>query len=168
MENLNPFTRAAMTAVLVSNDFYWLHYQATGRDFDKSHNLAQDFYEKISEEVDYLMELALEVGAPIYNFTQAGQVIPEHEPESAPSYDYQELIASMKRIVAEYILSLKTLRAATDNDSIQSRLDDMVRDWEKELNYKLLRRTETREMNQFINTGADNAIVEMLRTREEI
>lgn len=168
MENLNPFTRAAMTAVLVSNDFYWLHYQATGRDFDKSHSLAQDFYEKISDEVDYLMELALEVGAPVYNFTMAGQIIPSHVPETAPSYDYQELIARMKAIVAEYIIALKDLRERTDNNSIQSRLDDMVRDWEKELNYKLLRRTERPVLNQFVNTGVDNAIIEMLKAREEI
>lgn len=154
----NVFTIAATTAVLVSNDFHYVHLLAKGEDFDKSHNLAQEYYEKIDEEVDYLMELALEVGAPVYNNTYAGQVVPNYEAESKDSYDYPTIIETIKSKVATYILALKSLRESTDDNSIQSRLDDMIRDWEKELNYRLARRTSEKFTNQFVSTGLDERV----------
>lgn len=152
---LNPFTRAALVAVLVNNDFHYMHLMAKGADFDKSHNLAQEYYEKIDPEVDYLMELALEVGAPIFNYTLAGEIVDDYVPESLSEYDYQTLISHLRGKIDDYIVSLKSLRQNTDNDSIHSRLDDMVRDWEKELNYRLVRRIENPVLNQFVNTGLD-------------
>lgn len=155
--DLNIFTKAALTAVLVNNDFHYMHFLSSGKDFDKSHNLAQEYYDKIDDEVDYLMELALEVQAPVYNYTVAGQMLPEYQPESKPSYDYPTLIECLKNKIAEYITVLKELRNSTSDDSIQSRLDDMVRDWEKELNYRLERRTEKPIiLRGFINTGFDD------------
>lgn len=151
----NKFTLAAMTAVLVNNDFHYMHFLAKGKDFDKSHNLAQEYYTKIEDEIDYLMELCLEVGAPIYNYTKAGEIIPEYQPEDKVSYDYSTLIECLKDKIQTYTITLRNLRNATDNDSIQSRLDDMLRDWEKELYYKLVSRTETPATNVFINTGLD-------------
>lgn len=155
---INVFTKTALIAVLVNNDFHYAHLMSSGRDFDKSHNLAQEYYEKIDGEVDYLMELALEVQAPVYNYTVAGQLIPDYQPENKPSYDYQTLIECLKSKITIYIQALKELRNSVDNDSIQSRLDDMIRDWEKELNYKLYRRTEKPVISGFINTGLDDMV----------
>lgn len=152
---LNPFTRAALVAVLVNNDFHYMHLNSVGKDFDKSHNLAQEYYQKIEEEIDYLMEMSLEVQAPVFNYTLAGQIVEDYVPESEPSYDYPTLIESLKNKIGTYILALKSVREFTVNTSIQSRLDDMIRDWEKELNYKLMRRTETPRLGGFINTGFD-------------
>lgn len=158
MERLNPFTKAALTSVLVNNDFHYMHLLSRGRDFDKSHNLAQDYYEMIDDEVDYLMELALEVGAPIANYTRAGEVVTDYIPECLPEYDYQTLIECLSCKIAVYVTALKELRAFTNNDSIQSVLDDMIRNWEKELNYRLARRDERSVGNVFINTGLDSRI----------
>lgn len=153
---LNIFTKAALIAVLVNNDFHYMHFLSSGKDFDKSHNLAQEYYDRIDDEVDYLMELALEVQAPVYNYTVAGQFVPDYQPEDKFSYDYSTLIECLKSKITIYIQTLKELRNSTDNDSIQSRLDDMVRDWEKELNYRLNRRTEKPIISGFINTGFDD------------
>lgn len=162
---LNPFTRAALIAVLVNNDFHYLHLNSIGEDFDKSHNLAQEYYQKIEEDVDYLMELALEVHAPIYNYTLAGQIIHDHVPESEPSYDYPTLIEALKSKIGEYISALQSVREYTSDSSIQSRLDDMIRDWEKELNYKLVRRTEMPRISEFINTGFDERMSKLYEQR---
>ena len=78
-EELNIFTKTALIAVLVNNDFHYMHLLSIGRDFDKSHNLAQDYYDMIDGEVDYLMELALEVKAPIYNYNN-GKAIESKNP----------------------------------------------------------------------------------------
>lgn len=154
----NNFTQAAMTAVLVNNDFHYMHFLSKGEDFDKSHNLAQYYYNKIEDEVDYLTELALEVGAPIYNFSKAGEIVPEYPVESKDSYDYPTIIKCLSDKIQIYTIALRKLRETTDNSSIQSRLDDMLRDWEKELYYRLARRANINVGNSFINTGLDERI----------
>lgn len=148
---INVFTKAALTAVLVDNDFHYMHLCAIGEDFDKSHNLCEEYYSKIEDEVDYLMELSLEVHAPIVNYTLAGQVLRDYPVESQSEYHYPDLVRSLQDKVSIYILALKELRNAVSDDSIQSKLDDMIRDWEKELNYKLSRRAEEqRQLTNFI------------------
>ena len=155
----NAFTTAAMTAVLVNNDFHYMHLLAKGVDFDKSHSLAQEYYTQIEDEVDYLMELCLEVGAPIYNYTQAGEVVTDYQSENESEYDYVTLIEHLKSRIQIYTITLRNLRNITDNPSIQSKLDDMLRYWEKELYYKLVSRTEPATATSvFVNTGLDERV----------
>lgn len=164
MEDVNLYTRTALIAVLVNNDFHYIHLLSAGADFDKSHNLAQSYYEMIEPEIDYLMELALENGAPIYNYSIARDIIHDYVPEDKPSYDYQAVINCLKTKIAIYLDALKKLRDYTDN-SIQSYLDDLIRGWEKELNYKLARRTERYSLNGFVNTGLDAKISALYATK---
>lgn len=161
MEDVNLYTRTALIAVLVNNDFHYIHLLSAGADFDKSHNLAQSYYEMIEPEIDYLMELALENGAPMYNYSIARDIIHDYVPEDKPSYDYQSVINCLKTKIAIYLDALKKLRDYTDN-SIQSYLDDLIRGWEKELNYKLARRTER---YNFVNTGLDARILAFYATK---
>ena len=164
MEDVNLYTRTALIAVLVNNDFHYIHLLSAGADFDKSHNLAQSYYEMIEPEIDYLMELALENGAPIYNYSIARDIIHDYVPEDKPSYDYQSVINCLKTKIAIYLDALKKLRDYTDN-SIQSYLDDLIRGWEKELNYKLARRTEKYSLNSFVKTGLDARILAFYATK---
>ena len=161
------YTQAAMTAVLVDNDFHYMHLMSKGEDFDKSHNLAAEYYDKIEEDVDYLMELALEVGAPIYNFSVAGNIIPEYEPEDKQGYDYPTLISCLKDKIQYYTDVLRKLRiSVTEDTSIQSKLDDMLRYWEKELFYKLERRgTSGTTIGNFVNTGLDEFVSKYFNKR---
>ena len=148
--NLSPFTKTALIAVLVNNDFHYIHLLAEGNDFDKIHDLAQSYYEKIEPEVDLLMELALENGADIFNYTMAGQllnmagkVLPAYQPEDLKSYgSYQQVIIRLIEKITIYREALQELRNSTTNASIQSKLDDMIRYWEKEQRYRLARRLE--------------------------
>lgn len=140
MSMLSPYTNAALTAQLVANDLHYMHYMVTGEDFDKSHLLAGEYYEQLGEEVDYLFELALEVGQPIVNPTLAGTVVEGYVPESGVGYDYATLVDHITSRIAMYVASLKVLRSYAQDESIQSKIDDMVRGWEKELYYKQTRR----------------------------
>ena len=153
MEDVNLYTRTALVAVLVNNDFHYMHLLSAGADFDKSHDLAQSYYEKIEPEIDYLMELALENNAPVYNYSIARDVLQDYAPEDKPAYDYQTIINCLKAKIIVYLNALKKLRDYTEDNSIQSYLDDLIRGWEKELNYKLARRTESYVLNGFLKTG---------------
>lgn len=154
----NKFVLAAVTALLANNDMHYMHLLSKGKDFDKSHNLAQDYYDKLAEDVDYLMELTLEVGYTVPNYSKALDVIPDYPCENLPEYDYATVIEHIKAIIGRYINALRDLRNGTNKDDIQSRLDDMIRDWEKELNYRLTRRQESPVQGGFINTGLDERV----------
>lgn len=164
MQQNNVFTKTALIAVLVKNDMHYMHLLSNGEDFDKSHELTQSYYERLGWEVDDLMELALEASAPICNPTLANQVVPDYLPEDKASYDYPTIVISAIEKLAIYVSALRGLRNETDNGSIQSKLDDMIRYWEKEINYKLQRRVVGHPViSGFINTGLDDRIAGMLR-----
>lgn len=157
----NEFIKTIMTLVLVKNDCHYMHLMSKGEDFDKSHHLTQDYFESLGYVIDIISEMALESGNTMYNYSLAGQIIPDYAPENLPAYDYPTLIEHLKTKIAIVVASLQTLRESITDTSIQSKLDDIIRNWESELNYKLNRRSEPSvNMSGFINTGLDAMTVE--------
>lgn len=134
------YTPTAAMAVLVSNDILYMHHLAYGVDFDKCHSITQEYYEKINEEVDYLFELAVEHGASICNATNALDYVENYAVENLSEYDYTTTISVLYSKLSIYIASLEVLREESGEDDVQSKLDDMIRYWKKELNYKISRR----------------------------
>lgn len=162
----NTFTLAAATAILASNDFWYMHLYSKNEDFDKSHQLTGRYYNGLNYEADTLMELAIEVGQPIFNPSDALQIIPSWTPERQDAYDYATIVSNSKLILAQYITALNAVRSSTNRTDIQSRLDEMLASWNKEVNYRLNRRTNGPSMlNGFINTGLDDAVTSNLRGR---
>lgn len=152
----NEFIKAIMTLVLVKNDCHYMHLMSKGEDFDKSHNLTQDYFDTLGYVIDVISEMALESGNTMYNYSLASQIIPDYVPENLPAYDYPTLIEHLKAKIAVVVASLQTLRESVTDTSIQSKLDDIIRNWKSELNYKLNRRSEPSvDMSGFINTGLD-------------
>lgn len=153
------FTVAAATAILAANDFWYMHLYAMDEDFDKSHDLADHYYNRLSYEADGLLELAIELGQPIFNPTDALQIIPSWTPERQDAYDYTTLVSHSKMLLNQYITALKAARSSTSRTDIQSRLDDVLRSWEKEVNYRLERRSPNSSLlTGFVNTGLDDAL----------
>lgn len=162
----NTFTVAAATAVLAANDFWYMHLYSKNEDFDKSHQLTGRYYNGLNYEADTLMELAIEVGQPIFNPSDALQIIPSWTPERQDAYDYATIVSNSKLILTQYITALNAVRSSTNRTDIQSRLDEMLIEWNKEVNYRLNRRTNGPSMlNGFINTGLDDAVTSNLRGR---
>ena len=160
----NTFTIAAATAILAANDFWYMHLYSKDEDFDKSHQLAGYYYSHLHYDADTLMELAIEVGQPIFNPTDALQIIPSWTPERQDAYDYATIVSNSKMILTQYITALRAMRSSTDRSDIQSRLDEMLADWNKEVNYRLERRTPGPSiLNGFVNTGLDAALTANLR-----
>lgn len=158
----NEFIKTIMTLVLVKNDCHFMHLMSKGKDFDKSHNLTQEYFESLDYVIDTVSEMALETGNTMCNYSLAGQVIPDYVPENLPEYDYPTIIEHLKNRVAIVVVSLQKLRESVTDTSMQSKLDDIIRNWEVELNYKLHRRSEPSpvRMGGFINTGLDAMTVE--------
>lgn len=162
----NTFTLAAATAILASNDFWYMHLYSKDEDFDKSHQLTNSYYRDLWYEADTLLELAIEVGQPIFNPTDAIQIIPSWTPEHQDAYDYTTIVAKSKLILTQYITALNAMRSSTTRTDIQSRLDEMISEWNKEVNYRLNRRTNGSSMlNGFVNTGLDDVVATTASTR---
>lgn len=158
----NEFIKTIMTLVLVKNDCHYMHLMSKGKDFDKSHNLTQDYFESLDYVIDVVSEMALETGNTMYNYSLAGQIIPDYVPENLPAYDYPTLIEHLKSHITTVVVSLQKLRESVTDTSVQSKLDDIIRNWGVELNYKLHRRSEPSpvHMGGFVNTGLDAMTVD--------
>lgn len=142
---IGTFVKAACAAILVSNDMKHIHLHASGEDFDKTHDLAGYCYDRISYECDYLAELAIENKENMPNFTLVGNLI-QWAPQVALTYNYAQALQAITSGLTAYIGALEQLRNTAEiKPDVQSRLDDVIRDWRKELDYKMERRKETTE-----------------------
>lgn len=136
------YTNAALACVLAANDMHHIHFYAEGKHFDRIHDMSNEYYEKLSEEADYLCELALEKEEIIPNLTNTLTEYGDWFVQDLNSYDYSIGISSMIQVLTQYVSALDALRQVTDDTSVQSKLDDMIRDWSKEINYKLAKRSD--------------------------
>lgn len=154
------FVKTIMTMVLIKNDCHYMHLMSKGEDFDKSHNLTQDYFSTLDYTIDVISEMALEVQETIPNYSQALQIISGYQVENESSYDYPTVIEHLIGRISILVVSLKELRNTVTNASMQSKLDDIIRNWENELSYKLSRRRPERGINiNFIDTGMDKQTV---------
>ena len=138
---VDPSEKATYTAVSVSNDFKHIHLHSVGRNFDRLHNICEDYYDKASEQADTLAEYCLESGSgALYNLSLAAELI-NWKPQMEERYNFDSGTSAMKEIISLYIKSLLLMRNDINDESMQSVLDDYIRYWRKELMYKLKRRT---------------------------
>lgn len=136
----NAFTACACASVLFTNNMKHVHLHASGEDFDKIHDLCQQYYDKGADESDYLEELSLENNSPVPNPSVMGQYT-AFPIETSTAYDYEDCLFSVTNSVAVYVEYLTSLRESDMvTTDIQSKLDDIIRDWKKEMNYKLKNR----------------------------
>ena len=136
----NPPEIAVYASVAASNDFKHIHLHSVGRNFDRLHNICEEYYEKASEQTDTLAEYCLENGVgSICNFSCAAEII-NWKVQTTQQYDFKSGIAAMKSIIALYLKALLEMRESINDESMQSVLDDFIRYWRKELMYKLKRR----------------------------
>ena len=136
------FVKAACACVLFVNDMKHVHLHAAGKDFDKIHNLCEEYYDKAGEESDYLAELAMEMKEQVPNFRYAGDYV-SWKSETAEAYDYAQCLTAVGLGIGSYVNFLSDLRnSSAATEDMKSKLDDMIRDWKKELDYKIKQRME--------------------------
>ena len=157
---MEPITKAALLGTLISNDCWIIHLYAKGDKFDDLHNLAEKYYLTVSSQTDYLMELAIEMDKLIVNPSEALKYIPNYIIENSVEYTWEPSLEIFQHKLGTFIGALKEVRASIDRADVQSWIDDNVRDLEKEVHYRLVRRSEVRPsmLNGFVSTGLDNHI----------
>lgn len=139
----NPvFTKTVCIAMLFNNDLHHIHTHAAGHQFDRIHNITQDLYYQMGDDVDTLAELALEYGQEVPNPSLAGNYV-EWGASQQSTYNWDEATRELFDKLALFTSVLAVLRNQPElKPDAQSTLDDILRRWNKELDYKLERRME--------------------------
>lgn len=133
---MGPYAKAYYSAVILANDMKHIHTHAKGNLFDTIHEICNEYYEKASSDSDMLVELALEKNEPILNSSLAATMV-KYKPTNFSAYDFKNATKVAKASIAMFLKDLATLRNMADDPSVQSLLDDMMRYWKKEKDYKI-------------------------------
>lgn len=130
------YSTAYYSTVALANDMKHIHTHAKGTLFDNIHSICNEYYEKANEEADTLAELAIEKGDTILNSSYMLDEL-NYKPTNYSKYDFELAMSLARGCIEKYVKVLTDLRNKTDDSSVQSLLDDMLRYWKKEKDYKI-------------------------------
>ena len=133
---MGNYSMAYYSAVSLANDMKHIHTHAKGTLFDNIHNICNEYYEKANDEADTLAELAIEKGDTILNSSYLLDEL-NYKPTNYSKYDFELAMNATRNCIEKYVKVLADLRNKTNDPSVQSLLDDMMRYWKKEKDYNI-------------------------------
>ena len=133
---MGNYSTAYYSAVALANDMKHIHTHAKGTLFDNIHNICNEYYEKANEDADTLAELAIEKGDIILNSSYLLDKL-NYKPTNYSDYYFDLAMRVAEGCIEKYVKVLADLRNKTLDTSVQSLLDDMMRYWKKEKDYKI-------------------------------
>ena len=134
-KDVGKIAKAAMFANLFANDLKFMHWHASGTEFDKIHAITEELYDEAFDEADDLAEIAIAAGEKIANvsdiksFVETGES-GEWEVVSEETITWPVFVDYLKDRGEKYIDALKDIE---DEDSV---ISDYIHFWNKEINYK--------------------------------
>ena len=134
-KDIGKIAKAAMFANLFANDLKFMHWHASGTEFDKIHAITEELYDEAFDEADDLAEIAIAAGEKIANvsdiksFVETGES-GEWEVVSEETITWLAFVDYLKDRGEKYIDALKDIE---DEDSV---ISDYIHFWNKEINYK--------------------------------
>ena len=134
-KDIGKIAKAAMFANLFANDLKFMHWHASGTEFDKIHAITEELYDEAFDEADDLAEIAIAAGEKIANvsdiksFVETGES-GEWEVVSEEAITWPAFVDYLKDRGEKYIDALKDIE---DEDSV---ISDYIHFWNKEINYK--------------------------------
>lgn len=134
-KDVGKIAKAAMFANLFANDLKFMHWHASGTEFDKIHAITEELYDEAFDEADDLAEIAIAAGEKIANvsdiksFVETGEY-GEWEVVSEETITWPAFVDYLKDRGEKYIDALKDIE---DEDSV---ISDYIHFWNKEINYK--------------------------------
>lgn len=147
----NKLAKCAYGCVVVANNMKHIHLHVSGKKFDRTHALSEEFYVGISNWTDDFCELALEDKATkIDNLSNSAQYVAEITLETEEDYDYSAAYTAMNANLRHILECIKCAREAADSRTdVQSKLDDYIGYLNKQINFLMERRQATNESFSF-------------------
>lgn len=134
-KDVGKIAKAAMFANLFANDLKFMHWHASGTEFDKIHAITEELYDEAFDEADDLAEIAIAAGEKVANvsdiksFVETGES-GEWEVVSEESITWPAFVDYLKDRGEKFIDALKDIE---DEDPV---ISDYIHFWNKEINYK--------------------------------
>lgn len=100
------FTTFSAVLTIFRHNFKILHWGASGKKFDRIHNLAEDYANMVNEDLDVIAEMGMRCGQHPVSMCEAIETI-EHVDEQIVCLDYKEF--SFKEFVAASTVMLGTI-----------------------------------------------------------
>ena len=134
-KDVGKIAKAAMYANLFANDLKFMHWHASGTEFDKIHAITEELYDEAFDEADDLAEIAIAAGEKVANvsdiksFVETGES-GEWEVVSEEAITWPAFVDYLKDRGEKFIDALKDIE---DEDPV---ISDYIHFWNKEINYK--------------------------------
>ena len=139
---MGNFERLYYSSVCFVNDMKHLHLHAVGNKFDRIHAIAEEYYKKANEEADTFGELAMEYNKNLSNASYAASLI-GYKPCAYSNVDWEIAVKEFDLRIRQYLTAMEQVRYSEDiSTDVESLLDDIMRYWKKEVNYKNRKRME--------------------------
>ena len=116
------------TGIRAYRNLYILHWMSSGNDMMKLHNLSEEMYDELKDEIDTVGELLVEKQGTVPQLDFPCDYIPVQK------YDFQTGLDQIKSLIQMYIDCIDYAYCNQDSD-VQSTLDEWLRYWNKQLNY---------------------------------
>lgn len=138
---MGVLVRLYYVAVCLANDMKHVHTHIKGRKFDMIHNICNEYYEKASKDADDLVELAIEYDESVMNASYAAELI-KYNPANLKAYNYEEAINTVYNSISYYVEELENALATNLDSDVENLIQEYLRYWKKENNYKNKARME--------------------------
>lgn len=138
---MGVLVRLYYVAVCLANDMKHIHTHIKGRKFDMIHNICNEYYEKASKDADDLVELAIEYDESVMNASYAVELI-KYKPANLKAYNYEEAINTVYNSISYYVEELENALATNLDSDVENLIQEYLRYWKKENNYKNKARME--------------------------
>lgn len=138
---MGALVRLYYVAVCLANDMKHIHTHIKGRKFDMIHNICNEYYEKASKDADDLVELAIEYDESAMNASYAAELI-KYNPANLKAYNYEEAINTVYNSISYYVEELENALATNLDSDVENLIQEYLRYWKKENNYKNKARME--------------------------
>lgn len=138
---MGVLVRLYYVAVCLANDMKHVHTHIKGRKFDMIHNICNEYYEKASKDADDLVELAIEYDESAMNASYAAELI-KYNPANLKAYNYEEAINTVYNSISYYVEELENALATNLDSDVENLIQEYLRYWKKENNYKNKARME--------------------------
>lgn len=138
---MGPLEKLYYVSVVVANDMKHIHTHAIGKKFDRIHSMCMEYYDKVSEDADTFVELAIEYDESVCNASYAQSIL-NYKPTNQTGYSWGEACSVISNCMQYYIDAMEHALTLGFDGDVNNLIEEYLRYWKKERNYKLKKRME--------------------------
>lgn len=141
-KTLKGLTKLQAMLIIHQYNFRILHWKVTGVDFDPVHALMGEYYEKLGEFIDSIVEISILNGIDVISVLEAAssKVVPALD--SKKTYTSKEVFEYTKNIFEDLVECMDEAIEECKHEDVRDEIKTMQFWIRKELSYKNIQRNK--------------------------